>query len=231
MNHQPLLTAHSGADGTPENSLTFVRYALESGADAIEVDVRREPESGALVLSHDAVGRGTQTLLQQALELTAQHAAVRINCDLKEPGLEQQAAALAGEMGLSGRLIFSGTVDPMRLRGTQIGMEQIYWNIDEQIPELYQRCRREPAWVLQAAEEMCAKCARFGIQTINVYEQLATDGFLDILNRHGIGASVWTVNDPARVRHFLLRGVRNITTRNVIAALAMRQKEGSHAAI
>ena len=33
-----ILTAHSGADGFPDNSLVFVRHALASGADALEID-------------------------------------------------------------------------------------------------------------------------------------------------------------------------------------------------
>ena len=35
-----MITAHSGADGTKENSLEFVAYAMQTGADALEVDVR-----------------------------------------------------------------------------------------------------------------------------------------------------------------------------------------------
>lgn len=37
-----MITAHSGADGTKENSLEFVKYAMQTGADALEVDVRWE---------------------------------------------------------------------------------------------------------------------------------------------------------------------------------------------
>lgn len=33
-----MITAHSGADGTKENSLEFVAYAMQTGADALEVD-------------------------------------------------------------------------------------------------------------------------------------------------------------------------------------------------
>lgn len=35
-----LITAHSGADGTPENSMEFVRHVLAAQADVLEVDVR-----------------------------------------------------------------------------------------------------------------------------------------------------------------------------------------------
>lgn len=37
---ETMITAHSGADGTKENSLEFVAYAMQTGADALEVDVR-----------------------------------------------------------------------------------------------------------------------------------------------------------------------------------------------
>ena len=34
------ITAHSGSDGTPDNSMEFVHYALTTSADALEIDVR-----------------------------------------------------------------------------------------------------------------------------------------------------------------------------------------------
>ena len=37
------ITAHTGAEGRPDNSLEFVSYALACGADALEVD--EEPSS------------------------------------------------------------------------------------------------------------------------------------------------------------------------------------------
>ena len=39
-----MITAHSGCDETPENSLEFLRTALQSEADAVEVDVRKNGE-------------------------------------------------------------------------------------------------------------------------------------------------------------------------------------------
>lgn len=227
IRYKTSITAHSGADDTQENSMEFVRYAVASDADAIEVDVRRDPKNGVLILAHDKSDDGAHLLLRHALELISQHTSMCINCDLKEPGLEQQAAELAGQMGLSERLIFSGTVNPMCLENMPIKKQQIYWNIDEQIPGLYQRCRQNPAYVLQAAEEMCSLCISLGIQTVNVYEGLVDDSFLNILDRHGIGISVWTVNEETRLSYFLSRGVRNITTRKLTTALSMRQQEES----
>lgn len=224
ITYKTLITAHSGADATPANSMEFAQYALASDADAIEVDVRRQPGGNALILSHDAPGDGAQTLLQQVFEKAAGQASVRVNCDLKELGLESQVVALANRMGILDRLIFSGTVDPTNLRDLPILGQQVYWNIDEQIPALYARCQRDPAYALEAAEEMCRRCAQFGVQTINAYEGLVDDRFLDILCSHHIAVSVWTVDDEARLAYFLSRGVRNITTRRLTAALSMRRQ-------
>ena len=56
-----MITAHSGCDETPENSLEFLRTALQSEADAVEVDVRRNGE-GKLILSHDETQKDAVTL-------------------------------------------------------------------------------------------------------------------------------------------------------------------------
>lgn len=53
--HSPLITAHTGADGTPDNSLEYVRYALTTNADTLEVDIR-PIDDGTLVISHDEAG-------------------------------------------------------------------------------------------------------------------------------------------------------------------------------
>ena len=44
-----IITAHSGSDGTPDNSLEFVRYALSCPVEALEVDVRVRPEKSGVL--------------------------------------------------------------------------------------------------------------------------------------------------------------------------------------
>ena len=48
----PYITAHSGCEGTPDNSLESVRAGVDLGADFVEVDVRLDPE-GTPRLTHD----------------------------------------------------------------------------------------------------------------------------------------------------------------------------------
>lgn len=50
-----------GCDGTPDNSMEFVRYALASEGNCLEADIRRNRD-GELILSHDeTAGGGGQT--------------------------------------------------------------------------------------------------------------------------------------------------------------------------
>ena len=49
---KPLITAHSGCEGTGIDTMESVEKALLFGADAVEIDVRMDP-FGDLRISHD----------------------------------------------------------------------------------------------------------------------------------------------------------------------------------
>ncbi|MBR0164531.1 MAG: glycerophosphodiester phosphodiesterase [Lachnospiraceae bacterium] len=211
-----LITAHSGADNTAPNSLSFVHRALSSPADTIEVDVRLH-KSGLLYLSHDAVDEEESALLslREVLE-TIRAGSKRINCDLKEPGLEQAVCALAREAGLSGRLILTGTVSPAFMKESGLLRDaEVYLNIEEMIPGLYPRCLAEPKEIPVAAREMADICHTYGIGCINANHLLATGDFLSVIREEGLSVSVWTVDEAPLFRHFLREKVCNITTRNL----------------
>ena len=110
-----LITAHSGCDGTPDNSLEFVRHALQTNADALEVDVRKT-ENGGLAISHDPIAADQDAPTLQAVFSLVAPTEKKINCDLKEPDLEEAVIGLAREQGLLQRLIFSGTVSLERFQ-------------------------------------------------------------------------------------------------------------------
>ncbi len=54
-----------------ENSLDQIAHALELGADFVELDVRRRPSDGVLVLDHDRGDRPGAPTLAEALALVA----------------------------------------------------------------------------------------------------------------------------------------------------------------
>ena len=86
-----LITAHSGCDSTPDNSMDFVRHALQLQVDALEVDVWRK--CGKLILSHDEPVDMNHPLLEEVFALVKEHPSMMVNCDLKEKGLDAKTAA------------------------------------------------------------------------------------------------------------------------------------------
>lgn len=219
------ITAHSGAAHTADNSLDFVRYALGLAVDALEVDVRRRAD-GVLALGHDEAD-GQSPTLEEVFSLVAAHPSMKVNCDLKEAGLEQAVCALARQAGLVGRLIFSGTVDAAACAADPALREQaeIYLNIEEYVPDLYENYRNIPDFELQAAAEIANVCKRYGVRTVNINQVLVTRRLVRTLAQEGLGLSAWTVNEESELRWFLANGVRNITTREPALALALRGRE------
>jgi glycerophosphoryl diester phosphodiesterase len=215
-----MITAHSGADHTEENSIDFVRYALSSGIGALEVDVRLEKETRQLTLGHDQVTKNS-ALLSDAFRLIAQKPAVHVNCDLKEYGIEEAVFRLAKEYQIEDRLIFSGSFGVNALASCPEIHDhaRVFLNIEEYVPDLYETLKKDPSFIREAAGKIADVCRKNGIDTVNTYYELAVPELQQILADAGIGISVWTVNDEQKIRSFLDRGVTNITTRNLTGAL------------
>lgn len=214
-----LITAHSGCDGTPDNSIAFLNYALASRADALEIDVHPKP-GGGCYLSHDS-SDGDCPDLEDAFRLLA-GSRKKMNCDLKQPNMELAVLALAKEFGVADRILFSGDVNPRLVRDnpeirsrTLLNLKPIAW---EMLQNLDRGILPGPADM----EALVSQCRAYKIPVINVPFKLCTDLFLDVLEREGIGVSAWTVNDTEEASRLLAKNIFNITTRNAAAVCALR---------
>ena len=152
---------------------------------------------------------------------------MRVNCDLKERGLEPDVAALAVECGMAGRLIFSGSVDVniFAAHPELHDCAEVYLNIEEYVPDLYLNYRNIPDFELTAAEIITKVCREHGISTVNMNQVLITRRFIETLHENGIALSAWTVNEELFLDWFLGEGVRNITTRKPALALRLRDEK------
>ena len=68
---------------------------------------------------------------------------------------------------------------------------------------------------------MCRLCREADVQVINVYEGFVDREVLDMVRRHQLKLSVWTVNTVSRMAWFRDQSVHNITTRRIAQALAL----------
>lgn len=182
---ETMITAHSGADGTKENSLEFVAYAMQTGADALEVDVRMG-ENGILILSHDKTDEDA-VRLADVFRMMGKYPGMRINCDLKECGLEVAVRQLALISGLkTEQILYSGSVRPVPVTESCIWRDvEVFWNIEEYLPDIYKE-QKEDLLFEQAAYKISRACRKYGIHTVNVNEKIATEEFIRVTGENDI---------------------------------------------
>ena len=227
----PLVIAHRGASvDAPENTLAAVEIALAQGADRVEVDVRRTAD-GHLVLVHDTDLRrttdvaadragdpvGTFTLAElQRLDAGSWHdprfAGERI------PTLPQLLDLVRGRAGVHLEL-----KDPARYPGIEQqvvaalrpGDDVLVQSFDHagvrRVHALAPRLRvglltEEP---LDAAAVRAA--AAFAAE-INPAVEVVDAELVETVREHGLGVSVWTVDDTAELERVLALGVDGIIT-------------------
>lgn len=206
-----LITAHSGAGQTPDNSMENVNYVLLSEADAMELDIRRN-HKGELALGHDEVD-GNSVLLEEVLRRLADHPTLMINCDLKESGLDHDVIELAEQYGVSSRLMLSGSTQST---GSVItGEHLLLVNAESLVPNWQQM---SPEACVEALKE-----ALLGrqVDALNIHH-----AWFDVLKgEEGLPPlSLWTVNDPDLLHRYLQAEVFNITTRIPEDALRIRRE-------
>jgi glycerophosphoryl diester phosphodiesterase len=214
-----MITAHSGSDGTPENSLEYVRYALSTPADALEVDVHPDGRGG-FYLSHDPAAGACPDLREVFALLRSTDK--QINCDLKEEGLELAVLALAREMDAEDRVILTGSVSPALAAKNETVRTRTFLNLERVLPEYWElyRAGQKPTAALCA--RAAAACRTCGVSAVNLYYPLCTPECLAAFAAAEIGISAWTVNEPEAAERLLRAGVRNLTTRRPVLLCRMR---------
>lgn len=218
-----LITAHSGCDGTADNSFEYLFHAIKTGADAFEVDVHRNTD-GKFYLSHDSSEEACPDLLT-AFELLKGSNKL-INCDLKMDGLELKVLSLAKESGVIDQVLFSGSVSLAAIKENESVRNCTLFNITPILPDVIAHYRHgvfptEDQWL-----EVIRICKEYKIRTINIPFELCTDNVIEMLHSYNITISAWTVNDEDIARRLLERNIFNITTRNtnMLCSLKYRLK-------
>ena len=206
MKNETFITAHSGCDGTLQNSWSYISHALDMPFDYIEFDIRRNDE-GKLVLAHDPEAARSGMLLDEALKMIAL-SEKRINYDLKEYFLEEDIIALSEKAGITKeRMLFTGAVtDPDSYNARGLGVEA-FINPEELIKGFYDIVNRE------SEAKLIERAVECGFRVLNVHYLMCDDTFLEMCILKGLRISAWTVDDPVVFGHLLeCPEIINITT-------------------
>jgi len=242
------ITAHSGCDDTPMNSLESVLSGINDRADIIEVDVRAD-KNGRLILSHnldqERIYAGHAELIQ-VLEIFQTNKNICLNCDIKETEIIPSVLESAEQYQLSkDRIYLSGSVTPELLRQRPEIIEKcdIQWNIEEAMIPLVEKKliaeRKEylretlhtNPWEVLRDEvpdpdrylpDLIKMAKDFSLTTFNMPLEYATDDRIRFFHNNGLKVSVWTVNDGEEIYRLLRLRVRNITTKKVKMAIKIK---------
>lgn len=227
------ITAHSGCEGTPRDSLESVELGIALGADYVEVDVRRAP-NGELVISHDRRDDYREHLrLEAVLSLLAADGRVGVNCDLKEPEAALEALELCRRWGIQReRLVLSGGLTPSMLRQAPELARQagIYLNIEELLGEALGASASGCAWdavnaavadVREYLEMIEAICGEVGADALNLPYIPFTEPCFE-LPAGRVALSAWTIDEPSLMEKLFRLGIGNLTTRNVSQAIRVK---------
>lgn len=208
-----MITAHSGSDGTPDNSIEFVKYAVSTNANAFEIDILLA--DGELKITHDLPSHNVPTL-NDVFSIIKDYT-IDINCDLKVRGLETMVYKLAKQYNLTDRIIFSGYVnlDTLKDNPDIANNIRVYLNAEDHVKDFYENLDSIENFDVIAANELAIKCTQNNILAVNVSYKRCTDNFIRVLHNRGVSISVWTVNELDDIKRFLSHNVLNITTRNV----------------
>ena len=179
-----LVIAHRGASwDLPENTLPAFERAIEVGADYVELDVHAAHD-GALVVCHDPP-RGGEPRLEEAIELLAGR--IGIMCELKSPWRYRRH-------------------DVVRRAVKLLPDDAIVVSFDARALQAVSG-RRVLQHVGFGASIRAAARYAWGV---GFHDARLTRRGLAKARRLGLATTVYTVNDPARMRELAALGVDGI---------------------
>lgn len=176
--------AHRGASAElPENTLPAFERAIELGADFVELDVHAAAD-GSLVVCHDPP-RGGEPRLEEVVELCAGR--VGIMCELKSPWRYRRHDVVARTERLLPRDAVVISFEPRALQQVQ-------------------RLRTLQHVGLGVSIRRAARYA----WAVGFWDPRVRPRGIEVAHSLGLRATVYTVNDAARMRELAALGVDGI---------------------
>ncbi len=197
------VTAHTGCEGTADNSLEAIKKGYESGADIVEFDLRFT-KSGEPVLSHDGAGKNCVTL-KEAFELVAQCGNLKVNVDCKTVDNIGIVPKMAQECGIRDRIFYTG-IESDKVAKVQELSPDVEYYLNTKVSKL----RKHNEKYIRSLVELIKDNGAVGI---NIRFSQASKKMIDIFREEGLKVSLWTVNKEKDMHKVLELKCDNITTR------------------
>lgn len=197
------ITAHTGCENTPDNSIGSVLKAFDSGADIFEIDIRFN-ENGVPVLSHDAP-KGGEVKLDEVFSLLADNKGMLCNLDIKATDELKAVLLCAKKYDLLDRIFYTGIT------------EAFVECVKKETPEIFYYLNTDVASPEDHSSEYISslvdKVKNSGAIGLNCYFGHVTEKLIEAFHESGLLVSVWTVNEETDMIRMMKMKPDNITTR------------------
>ncbi len=200
------VTAHTGCEGTADNSLDSIRAGAAAGADIVEIDLHFLPD-GAPVLKHDTPKSSeadTLPSLESAFELLAT-LNVKMNIDVKSTANIPAVLALSEKHGIKDRIFFTG-VEEKDVQAVKAGAPDIPYYLNVKVDK---KKNTDPEYLNQLIQKV-KSCGAIGI---NLKSTGCSKELVETFRKEGLLVSLWTANKKNQMYRCLALEPDNITTR------------------
>ena len=197
------VTAHTGCEGTRDNSLQAIEKGAAAGADIVEFDLNFDG-NGEPVLAHDKAEADSVTL-DEAFRLVAGYESLKVNVDCKTTDNLKAVTSLAEEFGIKDRIFYTG-IEEKDVEAVKRDTPEVsyYLNVD-----IDKSKKNDEAYIRGLIE----KVKTLGAVGLNINFGGASRKMVDFFHSEGLLVSVWTVNKEPDMHKVLSLGCDNITTR------------------
>ena len=198
------ITAHTGCENTPENSLESIVKGALLGADIVEFDIRFDKNNNP-ILSHDEPTGGEVTL-EQAFAKLSEYENLKVNLDIKCTDNLNAVQTLAEKYNLLDRAFYTGVfaqfVDAVKTDSPKL---PYFLNITDVIPS----DEHTEEYLLSLVE----KVRNYGAIGINFHFGNASKELVEAFHKNDLQVSIWTVNEIEDFKRIIEFAPDNITTR------------------
>lgn len=197
------VTAHTGCEGTKDNSLEAIERGYLSGADIVEFDVHFNSK-GEPVLAHDYAADDS-VKLKDAFELIAKYENLRVNVDCKTVENLKAIVATAEQCGVKDRIFYTG-IQVKDVETVKKDTPEIKYYLNTKMD----KTRKNDEHYIRSLVTLTKAVGAVGL---NIHFSEASKKMVKIFHQEGLEVSLWTVNKEFDMYKVLFLGCDNITTR------------------
>ncbi len=197
------VTAHTGCEGTEDNSLEAIKKGYESGADIVEFDLRFT-KSGEPVLAHDKAGKKSVTL-KSAFELVAKCENLKVNVDCKTVENIGIVPEMAQECGIADRFFYTG-IETDKVATVKELSPGVEYYLNTKVSKWKKNSEKYIRSLVKLTKDN-------GAVGLNIHFSEASKKMVDIFHEEGLKVSIWTVNKEKDMHKVMDLYCDNITSR------------------